>query len=118
MKFLCLVYDSEEAYAGLSEAERDGMINAALDSDEHLRRRGAYVGSNALEPPASASCVRVRDGRVLVTDGPFAETKEHLGGYILIEAADKAEAVTLAAGIPQARLGAIEVRPVRLLARR
>ena len=116
MKYLCLVYIDENRLDALSEQEFDGLTEAALANDDALRRRGHYLASNALQSVRAATSVRVRDGELAVTDGPFAETKEHLGGYILIEAADLSEAIGLAATIPMARLGTIEVRPIRQLA--
>lgn len=117
MKYVCLVYLDEEIFAPMSEAEQGRLTNEALDSDEALRRSGNYVDANALESPRAAVSVRVRDGRLSATDGPFAETKEHLSGFIIIEARDLNEAIRLAGNIPMARLGTIEVRPVRELER-
>ncbi len=91
------------------------MITLDRDSlayDDELRRRGCYIVSNALSPVATARTVRVRRGKALVTDGPFAETRRHLGGFILIEAAHMDEAVEIAKGIPMAKIGSIEVRPI------
>ena len=113
MKYLCLVYIDEKLLDAMSENEYDALSDAALASDEALRRSGHYVTSNALRSVTSATSLRVRDGKLALTDGPFAETKEHLGGFILIEAADLAEAIALAARIPMAAIGTIEVRPVR-----
>jgi hypothetical protein len=118
MKYLCLVYVDEAVVDGMPEQVFDALSDAALASDDALRRSGHYVASNALQSVRAATSVRARDGRLAVTDGPFAETREHLGGYVLIEAADLAEAIELAAKIPMARLGTIEVRPVRELMRR
>jgi hypothetical protein len=115
MKYLCLVYIDENRLDALSEQEFDGLTGAALANDDALRRSGHYLASNALQSVRAATSVRVHDGKPAVTDGPFAETKEHLGGYILIEAADLSEAIDLAAKIPMARLGTIEVRPIREL---
>jgi hypothetical protein len=117
MKYACLVYLDEETFAPMSEHEQGLLINEALASDEALRRTGNYVDANALELPSAAVSVRVRDGRLSTTDGPFAETKEHLSGFIIIEARDLNEAIRLAGNIPMARLGTIEVRPVRELDR-
>jgi hypothetical protein len=117
MKYVCLVYLDEETFAPWSEAEGGQLINEALDSDEALRRTGNYVYANALELPSAAVSVRVRDGKLSATDGPFAETKEHLTGFIIIEARDLNEAIRLAGNIPMARYGTIEVRPVRELER-
>lgn len=117
MKYVCLVYLDEETFAPMSEAEQGRLVNEALDSDEALRQSGNWVYANALEPPEAAVSVRVRDGKLSATDGPFAETKEHLSGFIIIEARDLNEAIRLAGNIPMARLGTIEVRPVRELER-
>jgi len=106
MKYLCLVYADEEIVHSIPDRER-------VAYDEGLRTGGHCVASEALEPVATAKTVRIRDGRVTVTDGPFAETKEQLTGFYLIEAEDVDGAVELAARIPPARVGSIEVRPVR-----
>ena len=114
MKYLCLVYIDEKVLDAMPEREYDALCDAAIASDESLRRSGHYVSSNALRSVRTATSLRVRDGKLSVTDGPFAETKEHLGGYILIEAADLGEAIDLAAKCPMAAIGTIEVRPVRV----
>ena len=88
------------------------LINEALDNDDALRQSGNFVYADALELPSAAVSVRVRDGKLSATDGPFAETKEHLSGFIVIEARDLNEAIRLAGNIPMARYGTIEVRPV------
>jgi hypothetical protein len=117
MKYVCLVYLDEATFAPMSETEQGLLINEALDSDEALRRSGNFVYADALELPETAVSVRVRNNRLSATDGPFAETKEHLSGLIIIEARDLNEAIRLAGTIPMARLGTIEVRPVRHLER-
>ena len=117
MKYLCLVNVDEKLLEGMAEGEWQRLVNASLDSDERLRESGQYLASQALEYAQSATTVRVREGKRLVTDGPFAETKEQLGGFILIEARDLDEAIAAAAAMPQARLGSIEVRPIRELSR-
>jgi hypothetical protein len=117
MKYVCLVYLDEQIFAPMSEREQALLVNEALDSDDALRKTGNYVDANALEPPSAAVSVRVRNGRLSMTDGPFAETKEHLTGFIIIDARDLNEAIRLAGNIPMARLGTIEVRPVRELQR-
>ena len=106
------VYVEEHAFDGMSEAEQKALTRESLAYDDELRRRGHFLGANALQPVNSATTVRVRNSRVSTTDGPFAETKEHLGGYILIEARDLNEAIQIAAKIPMARIGTIEVRPI------
>jgi hypothetical protein len=117
MKYVCLVYLDETVFEPMSDYERGLFTNEALDSDEALRRSGNFVYANALEQPEAAVSVRVRDNKLSATDGPFAETKEHLSGFIVIEARDLNEAIRLAGNIPMARLGTIEVRPVRELER-
>ena len=117
MKYFCLVYLDEARFAHWSEGEQGQLINEALDNDDALRASGNWVFANALEAPSAAISVRVRDGKMSTTDGPFAETKEHLSGLIVIEARDLNEAIRLAARIPMARYGTIEVRPVRELQR-
>lgn len=106
MKYLCLVYGDETKVHTVPDRE-------CLDYDEALRESGRCLASEALESVRTAATVRVRDGKLSVTDGPFAETKEQLAGFYLIEAADIDEAIQLAAAIPPARVGSIEVRPVR-----
>lgn len=117
MKYVCLVYLDEETFAPMSEADQGRLVNEALDSDQALRLSGHWVDANALELPETAISVRVRDGRLSATDGPFAETKEHLSGFIVVDARDLNEAIRLAGAIPMARFGTIEVRPVRQLQR-
>jgi hypothetical protein len=112
MKFLCVVCVEPEAFAPLSPNEMISLDRDSLAYDEELRRRGNYLVSNALQTVSAARTVRVRRGKAVVTDGPFAETREHLGGFILIDAADMDEAVEIAKGIPMAKLGSIEVRPI------
>ena len=112
MRYLCLVYCSDSTFAGLTPDEKRALDRDSLDYDRELERRGHFVAADALQPVSEAATVRVCDGRTLVTDGPFAETKEQLGGFILIEARDMNEAIRAAAGIPLAKLGSIEVRPI------
>jgi hypothetical protein len=106
MKYLCLVYAAEETLAEVPDRE-------CVAYDAQLRRSGRCLASEALQPVATATSVRVRGGRVEITDGPFAETKEQLTGFYLIEANDLDEALEIAAAIPPARVGCVEVRPVR-----
>lgn len=112
MKYVCLVYAEPVAFERLSKDEQKTLDRDSLAYDKELERGGHYIVANALQSVDTAVTVRVRDKRISRTDGPFAETKEHLCGFILIEAADPDEAVRLASGIPMARLGSIEVRPV------
>ena len=106
MKYLCLVYGEERKIG-----EMDDLKCLAFDAE--VRARGQCVASEALEPVATATTVRVRNGRLSITDGPFAETKEQLAGFYLIEARDLNEAIQIAARIPPAEVGCIEVRPIR-----
>jgi hypothetical protein len=111
MKFLCLVYFEPGALAGLSPEERHALDRESLAYDADLARRGHLVAASALQGVATASTVRRRGGKRLITDGPFAETKEVLAGFVFIEARDKDEALELASGIPVGRYASIEVRP-------
>ncbi len=113
MKYLCLVYQDEKILEAYSPTEGAALVDEALAYDDELKSRGQYLSSNALEFVQHATSIRLRQGKVLVTDGPFTETREQLGGYILIEAKDLNEAIQLASRIPSARLGGIEIRPVR-----
>jgi hypothetical protein len=112
MRFLCLVYFEPETFAALSPSEKATVGRDSMGYDEDLRRSGHFIVAEALEPVHNARTIRVRQGKASASDGPFAETKEHLGGFILIEAADMKEALEVAAGIPLAKLGSIEVRPI------
>ncbi len=112
MKFMCFAYESEEALNALSPREWDALRTETIDYVAALRARGHLVDTHALQTRRTAATVRVRAGSTLVTDGPFAEAKELVGGYFIVEAKDRDEAVALAAGWPSARFGAIEVRPI------
>jgi len=115
MKFLFMIYHDEKTLDALPEEEMQALVDAALDYDDEIRRSGHYIVSNALQRVRTARTIRVRDGKVSITDGPFAETKEQLGGFFLIEAKDLDEACAVASRFPPARLGIIEVRPVQEL---
>ncbi|WP_422930463.1 YciI family protein [Singulisphaera sp. PoT] len=117
MKYLCLIYFDEKRLEALSPSEYDALVAEALDYDEAIRRSGHYQSSNALESVRTATTLRPQGGKLLLTDGPFAETKEQLGGFILIEAGDLDQAVEVASKIPAARLGCVELRPVKELTR-
>jgi hypothetical protein len=108
MKYLCLVYGEEKEIAAMTDDE-------CMAYDQGLRNSGKCLASEALQPAHTAATVRVRNGKVSVRDGPFAETKELLAGFYLIDAADLNDAVQIASQIPPARVGSIEVRPVREL---
>ena len=112
MKYLLLIYDNEASMAGLAEAEQGKLFADYMDYTRAIRKSGNYLGGEALEPVATATTVRVRGGKTVTTDGPFAETREQLGGYYLVEAKDLDEAIALAARIPSSRYGCIEVRPI------
>jgi hypothetical protein len=112
MKFLCLVYFEPETLAALSPTEKAALNRNSLDYNDELARNNHYITAEALQPVGTARTVRVRHGKTSVTDGPFAEAKEHVGGFILVEAADTNQALEIAAGIPLAKLGSIEVRPI------
>jgi hypothetical protein len=112
MQYLLLIYGEEGALESVSQAERHAVYEEYDRFAQDLQERQAMVGGDELSPTSSATTVRVRDGQTLTTDGPFAETKEQLGGYFKIEAADLDTAIELAAKIPGARTGSIEVRPV------
>ena len=109
MKYMLLVYLDEQA---LSETEREHCYVESAQLTQQLHSNGQYLGASPLHPISTATSVRVRDGKRLVTDGPFAETREQLGGYYLIDARDLDEAIRIAERIPPARFGTIEIRPV------
>ena len=110
MKFMLLIYQDEQK--PLSEIERQECYAEAIQLAHELDSNGKYLAANPLHPTTVATSVRVRDGKRLVTDGPFAETREQLGGYFLIDAKDLDEALEVAARVPIARTGTVEVRPV------
>jgi hypothetical protein len=112
MQFMCLIYDDEQAWEGFSEEEREAGMAAYFAFTEEAQKAGVYVAANALQPTSTATLVRVQDGERLVTDGPFAETKEQLGGYYLLDVPSLDDALEWAAKIPSAKWGTIEVRPV------
>jgi hypothetical protein len=112
MRFLCLAYEEEGKLNRLSKSEWLGLRQETLDYVEMLRDQGRLILTNALQSATRATTVRVRDGKLQVTDGPFAETKEQLGGFFLIEASDLQEAIDVAAKWPSAAIGSIEVRPI------
>ena len=112
MKYLCLAYEEERVLNELSRSEWDELRAETLAYVESLREKGHLILTNALQSARMAATVRKREGKLSVVDGPFAETKEQLGGFFLIEAKDLDEAIRLAADWPSARLGSIEVRPI------
>ena len=112
MKYMLLIHDDEKAWGALSQAEQQRIYGEYGQFGQQIKETGNYLAGAQLQPTTTATSVRVRDGKRLVTDGPFAETREQLGGYYLIEAKDLDEAVGIAARIPGAALGSIEVRPI------
>jgi hypothetical protein len=113
MEYLLMIYNRESDYATLSEEARNALHKDYFEFTDSIRKSGHYKGGNPLQSVATATTVRVRDGKAMNTDGPFAETREQLGGYYLVEAANLDEAIGLAARIPGARTGSIEVRPIQ-----
>ena len=109
MKYLLLIYMDESA---LSETEREHCYGESAQLAQKLNAKGQYLATAPLHPVATATSVRVRDGKPLITDGPFAETREQLGGFFLVNAQDLDEAIAIAAQIPGARVGTVEIRPV------
>jgi hypothetical protein len=117
MKYLCLIYDEESRRGTMSKEQLDAMLGEYGAFTEGIKKSGNYVAGEALQPTQTASTVRVRQGKVSTTDGPFAETKEQLGGFYMINATDLNEAIQLASRIPSARSGSIEVRPIMVFDR-
>lgn len=112
MKYICLVYQDEPKLAGLSDAEMDAMMDRCGEWIDSLERGGHHVFSSGLQCHRTAVSLRRRDGKISTTDGPFAETKEFLGGFTILEARDLNEALQLAANLPAIEIGTIEVRPM------
>ena len=113
MKYMLLIYAEEKS---LAVVDREKCYAESTQLCRDLDARGQYVSASPLQPVASATCVRLRDSKPMITDGPFAETREQLGGYFMVEAKDLNEAIKIAARIPAARWGTVEVRPVVELA--
>jgi hypothetical protein len=112
MKYMLLIHHDQEAHARRSESERAGLLQESVQLANQLHAGGKYLGAAPLHPSSVTTCVRVRDGKRLVTDGPFAETREQIGGYFLVDAVDLDEAIEIAGRIPGARIGTVEIRPV------
>jgi hypothetical protein len=110
---LCLIYDEEKKMGTMPKSEADAFMGEYFAFTEGIKKSGHYLGGEALQPVGTATTVRVRNGKVSTTDGPFAETKEQLGGFYLIDAKDLNDAIQVAARIPSARLGTVEVRPIQ-----
>jgi len=117
MKYLCMVLVDEKKLNALSRSESQALDDESLAYDDALRNGGHFIAAQALESVHAATTVRVRDGKVFVTDGPFAETNEQIGGFILMEAQNLDEAIQLASRIPVIRFGGVEVRPIKELTR-
>ena len=113
MRYLCLIYDEEKKMATMSKADGDAMMGEYFAFTDGIKKSGHYIGGEALQPTQTATTVRVRNGKISNTDGPFAETKEQLGGYYLINAKDLNDAIQIASKIPSSRVGSIEVRPIQ-----
>ena len=113
MQYLCLIYDDEKKRDAMSKSELDALRSEHVAFREEIRQSGHYLASAPLQPVHTATTVRLRNGKASITDGPFAETKEQLGGFYLINARDLNEAIQVATKIPSARLGSVEVRPLR-----
>ena len=113
MKYLCLIYDDEKKMATMTKDEGEAFMGEYFAFTEGIKKSGHYLGGNALQPVNTATTVRNRSGKLSTTDGPFAETKEQLGGYYLIEARDLNDALQVAAKIPSSKTGSIEVRPIQ-----
>ncbi|HET8837299.1 MAG TPA: YciI family protein [Gemmatimonadales bacterium] len=112
MKYLCLIYDDEKKLETMPQGESDKFMGEYFAFTEDIRKSGHMIHGEALQPVHTATTVRLRNGKLSTTDGPFAETKEQLGGFYLIEAKDLNEALQVAARIPSVRIGSVEVRPV------
>lgn len=112
MKYLCLIYSDETMWPKLPAAETDTMMSEYTEFTRSIAQSGHLLGGNRLEPTHTATTIRIRNGKLSTTNGPFAETKEQLGGYYLIEAKDLNDAIQVASRIPGARVGSIEVRPI------
>ena len=113
MKFILLVHHDETAFEKMSEKTKKGLLAESIGLCHQLDAKGEYVHASPVHPAATAAIVRVREGKPIVTDGPFIETREQMAGYFLIEAKDRDEAVAIAGRVPGARIGTVEVRQVR-----
>jgi len=112
MKYMLLIHDNEQSWGALSDDEQKQIMADYRRFTEEIRTSGHYLTGSQLQPTAMATSVRVRNGKRMVTDGPFAETREQLGGYYLVDAKDLDEAIGLAERLPSARMGTIEIRPL------
>jgi hypothetical protein len=114
MKYLCLIYDQEQRWATMSQEEGNQIMNEYFAFTDDIKKSGHMIAGDSLMPTSTATTVRVRNGKLGTTDGPFAETKEQLGGYYLIDAKDLNDAIQIAGRIPGAKTGSIEVRPIEV----
>src|SRR5215472_8136320 len=112
MKYLCMVIVDEKRLQAMSEREAQALDDESLEYDDALRKGGHFLAAQALESVSSATTLRIRSGKVSITDGPFAETNEQIGGFLLVEAKDLNEAIQIGSQVPPVRLGGIEVRPI------
>jgi hypothetical protein len=112
MRYMLLIYGRESDWAALSDGERGKIMQEYMEFTEGIRKSGHYAAGDPLEPTATATTVRVKNGKTLTTDGPFAETREQLGGYYIVKAKNLDEATDIASRIPAARMGSVEVRPI------
>jgi hypothetical protein len=115
VKYLCMIFLDEKKLDALSKQEYEALVNESLTYDDVLRQGGHLLANQALQSVHAATTIRPRGGKMAITDGPFAETKEQIGGFILIAARDLDEAIKLASGIPSVRLGGVELRPIKEL---
>ena len=112
MKYMLLVHHDEAAFDKIAKEKQQQMLADSVQLTHQLHAKGQYLSASPLQPASTAAIVRVRDGKPLVTDGPFIETREQIAGYFLIDAKDKAEAIAIAKLVPGARIGTVEVRPL------
>jgi len=115
MKFMFMIYHDESVLEAMDQVEMQALVDSAIEYAEEIRGTGHFIASDALQPVRTAQTIRVRAGKVSTTDGPFAETKEQLGGFFLIEAKDMDDACAVAARFPPARVAVVEIRPVQEL---
>jgi len=114
VKYLCLIYDEEKKLGQMSKDEADAFMGEYFAFTEDIKRSGHYLAGEALKPVQTATTVRLRNGKLSTTDGPFAETKEQLGGFYMVDAKDLNEAIQIASRIPSAKTGTVEVRPIEV----
>jgi hypothetical protein len=112
MKYLCLIYDEERKLGAMSKKESDAFMGEYGAFTQDIKNSDHYIAGEALTPVSTATTIRARNGKIATTDGPFAETKEQLGGFYLIEARDLNDAIQVASRIPSAKTGSVEVRPI------